>query len=74
MNVQLKFVLFFQQSLYEEVGVHVGGFLGSQSPVGGFKNVDVAVCTIEKGNNLVNRLIEENELNQLGMNQRKFFF
>ncbi|CAE1304794.1 POLQ [Acanthosepion pharaonis] len=57
----------YLKSLYEEVGVRVGGFLGSQSPVGGFKSVDVAVCTIEKGNNLVNRLIEEKELHQLGI-------
>lgn len=40
--------------------------MGSQSPSGGFMSIDVAVCTIEKANNLINRLLEENELDHLG--------
>eukprot|EP00106_Octopus_bimaculoides_P021111 XP_014788553.1 PREDICTED: DNA polymerase theta-like [Octopus bimaculoides] len=53
--------------LCDEVGIRVGGFLGSQTPRGGFKNVDIAVCTIEKGNSLVNRLLEDKQLDQLGV-------
>lgn len=44
----------------------VSGFMGSYSPPGGLSQVDVAVCTIEKGNGLINRLMEENRLDQLG--------
>ena len=40
--------------------------MGGFSPPGGFNSVDVAVCTIEKGNSLVNRLIEEKNTDQLG--------
>jgi DNA polymerase theta len=41
-------------------------FRKSYSPPGGLKSVDVAVCTIEKGNGLINRLLEHKELDQLG--------
>lgn len=44
----------------------MGGFYGGSSPAGGLASVDVAVCTIEKANNLINRLLEEDGLNQLG--------
>ena len=62
----------FVQRLYQDAGVRVGGFMGSHSPAGGFHNLDVAVCTIEKGNGLVNRLMEENRMDELG--QYGFFF
>lgn len=40
--------------------------MGSTSAAGGFSVLDVAVCTIEKANGLVNRLIEEDKLDLLG--------
>ena len=43
-------------------GLKVGGFMGGSAPRGGFPSVDIAVCTIEKANSLVNRLIEERTL------------
>jgi len=46
--------------------VRVSGFMGHYAPAGGLNSVDVAVCTIEKGNSLINRLLEDNKLNQLG--------
>ncbi|XP_070173034.1 DNA polymerase theta-like [Littorina saxatilis] len=55
------------QRLYQDAGVRVGGFMGSHSPAGGFHSLDVAVCTIEKGNGLVNRLMEENRIDELGV-------
>lgn len=40
--------------------------MGSTSAAGGFSSLDVAVCTIEKANSLINRLIEEDNLGLLG--------
>ena len=51
--------------MFEEAGVNVGGFMGSESPPGGFNAVDIAVCTIEKANSIVNRLMEERKLSTI---------
>lgn len=40
--------------------------MGSTSAAGGFTALDVAVCTIEKANSLINRLIEEDRMDLLG--------
>ncbi|KAM4046137.1 LOW QUALITY PROTEIN: DNA polymerase theta [Anomaloglossus baeobatrachus] len=58
---------FYLQNLFQEVGVRVGGYMGGSAPAGGFTSLDVAVCTIEKANGLVNRLIEEDRMDLLGM-------
>ncbi|XP_039699075.1 DNA polymerase theta isoform X2 [Pteropus medius] len=58
---------FYLQSLFQEVGIKVDGYMGSTSPKGHFSSLDIAVCTIERANGLVNRLIEENKLDLLGM-------
>ncbi|XP_055889745.1 DNA polymerase theta-like [Biomphalaria glabrata] len=55
------------QSLYQDIGVRVGGFMGSNSPSGGLSHVDIAVCTIEKANGLLNRLMEEGRINEIGI-------
>ncbi|XP_064500551.1 DNA polymerase theta isoform X2 [Pseudopipra pipra] len=57
----------YLQSLFQEVDVTVGGYMGSMSPAGRFSALDVAVCTIEKANGLINRLIEENRMDSLGV-------
>ena len=57
----------YLQQVFEPSGVKVGGFMGGQSPAGGFVSVDIAICTIEKANSLVNRLLEENSTHQLGV-------
>ncbi|XP_068127042.1 DNA polymerase theta [Hyperolius riggenbachi] len=58
---------YYLRNLFEEVGVRVEGYMGSSAPACGFSSLDVAVCTIEKANGLVNRLIEEDRINLLGM-------
>ncbi|XP_072254555.1 DNA polymerase theta [Pyxicephalus adspersus] len=58
---------YYLQNLFQEVGVRVEGYMGSSAPTCGFSSLDVAVCTIEKANGLVNRLIEENKIDLLGM-------
>uniref|UniRef100_A0A8B9ZAJ1 DNA polymerase theta n=1 Tax=Anas platyrhynchos TaxID=8839 RepID=A0A8B9ZAJ1_ANAPL len=57
----------YLQALFQEVDVKVEGYMGSISPVGRFSSLDVAVCTIEKANGLINRLIEENQMDSLGV-------
>lgn len=56
----------YLQSIFEPQGVRVGGFMGNQSPAGGFAAVDIAICTIEKANSLVNHLLEERAVHELG--------
>ncbi|EDK97954.1 polymerase (DNA directed), theta, isoform CRA_d, partial [Mus musculus] len=60
-------ILFIEKSLFQEVGLKVDGYMGSTSPTGQFSSLDIAVCTIERANGLVNRLIEENKMDLLGM-------
>ncbi|XP_057700008.1 DNA polymerase theta [Corythoichthys intestinalis] len=57
----------YLQSVFAEAGVRVDGFMGNTSASGGFTAVDVAVCTIEKANSIINRLIEEDSMGLLGM-------
>ncbi|XP_032977365.1 DNA polymerase theta [Rhinolophus ferrumequinum] len=57
---------YYLQSLFQEVGIKVDGYMGSTSPKGRFSSLDIAVCTIERANGLINRLIEENKMDLLG--------
>ncbi|XP_036304182.1 DNA polymerase theta isoform X1 [Pipistrellus kuhlii] len=58
---------YYLQSLFQEVGIKVDGYMGSSSPKGHFSSLDIAVCTIERANGLINRLIEENKMDLLGI-------
>ena len=52
--------------MFQDIGIRVEGYMGSHSPAGGFNATDIAVCTIEKANSLINRLLQENNIDQLG--------
>ena len=56
--------VFALKSLYEGTGIRVGGLIGGHRPIGGITSIDVIVCTIEKANNLINRMIESKSMNQ----------
>ncbi|XP_068085196.1 DNA polymerase theta [Anabrus simplex] len=58
--------MFYFQDLLSSSGVRVEGLMGSHSLPGGFRSVNIAVCTIEKANSLINRLMEEGCLKDLG--------
>ncbi|XP_054858086.1 DNA polymerase theta [Eublepharis macularius] len=57
----------YLQALFQEAGVRVEGYIGNISPAVGFSALDVAICTIERANSLVNRLIEDNMMDSLGI-------
>lgn len=48
-------------------GLRVEGFFGGYHPPGGFESIDLAVCTIEKANSIVNKLLEQDKLNTIDM-------
>jgi DNA polymerase theta len=55
------------ESLLEPLGKHVRGFYGAQGGASLPKDTFVAVCTIEKANLLVNKLLEEGRLSELAI-------
>lgn len=59
--------IIYLQELMTSSGVKVDGFYGGYHPARGFDPLDLSVCTIEKANNIINKLIEENKLDELGM-------
>ncbi|XP_035912100.1 DNA polymerase theta [Anopheles stephensi] len=59
--------MLYLKDLLEPGGMRVEGFYGGYHPPGGFESVDLAVCTIEKANSIVNRLLEQGALPTLGV-------
>ncbi|CAK9217649.1 unnamed protein product [Sphagnum jensenii] len=55
------------ESLLEPLGKHVRGFYGAQGGASLPKDTSVAVCTIEKANLLINKLLEEGRLSELSI-------
>ncbi|XP_047984391.1 DNA polymerase theta [Leguminivora glycinivorella] len=58
--------MFYLQDILSSSGIRVEGFMGSQSPPGGLQAVHVAICTIEKANSLINRLLDDGNISDLG--------
>lgn len=58
--------MFYLQDLLNPAGYRVEGFFGGYTPPGGFDSINVAICTIEKANSIVNRLLEQGKLNEIG--------
>ncbi|KAJ2951880.1 hypothetical protein O0L34_g4131 [Tuta absoluta] len=58
--------MLYLQDILSSSGIRVEGFMGSQSPPGGLQAVHVAICTIEKANSLVNRLLDDGNIADLG--------
>lgn len=54
-------------AILEPLGKRVRGFYGSQGGSSLTKDTSVAVCTIEKANVLVNKLLEEGRLSELAI-------
>ncbi|CAH1408185.1 unnamed protein product [Nezara viridula] len=52
-------MIYFQE-IFSGSGIRVEGFMGSYNPPGGFRSVHLAICTIEKANNLINRGLSAN--------------
>lgn len=57
----------YLQNMFQDVGIAVDGYFGNQAPQGGLSTMDIAVCTIEKANGIINKLMEEKKIDTLGM-------
>ncbi|XP_066246789.1 DNA polymerase theta-like [Euwallacea similis] len=62
----VKEKMYYFQDLLEGTGIRVEGYMGSYNPPGGFAAIQFAICTIEKANSLINRLLEEGSLADVG--------
>lgn len=65
-SVAREKMLYFRD-LLTPAGLRVEGFFGGYNPPGGFENVNVAICTIEKANSIINRLLEKNKIIEVGI-------
>jgi DNA polymerase theta len=57
----------YLQSILDDDSIRVEGFIGNSKPNGGFNACDIAICTIEKANSLINKLIEDDQLFEVGI-------
>ncbi|EDW83667.2 uncharacterized protein Dwil_GK13557 [Drosophila willistoni] len=58
--------MLYLQDLLTPSGYRVEGFFGGYTPPGGFDALNVAICTIEKANAIVNKLLEQGKLDVIG--------
>lgn len=59
--------MYYLQDLLRSSGIRVEGFFGGYTPAGSFDSIDIAVCTIEKANSILNKLLEQNKMNTIGL-------
>jgi superfamily II helicase len=60
--------IYYLQELLTSSGIRVDGYYGGYQAAGGLESLDLIICTIEKANSIVNRLLlEQNKLDELGM-------
>ena len=57
----------YLQDILQSIDIKVMGFYGNKSINKFDSECDVAVCTIEKANSLINKLLENNQLEQIGI-------
>lgn len=55
------------ESIFEPLGFKVRNFFGNQGGSTLQEDTSLAVCTIEKANTLVNKLLEDGRLGELGI-------
>lgn len=53
--------------MYSSSGIQVEGYMGGHSPSVSFKQVHLAICTIEKANSIINKLLDEQGFQDLGL-------
>ncbi|KAL2622687.1 hypothetical protein R1flu_002892 [Riccia fluitans] len=55
------------EAVLEPLGKRVGSYYGTQGSATLQRDISIAVCTIEKANSLVNKMLEEGRLSEIGM-------
>ncbi|KAL6598908.1 P-loop containing nucleoside triphosphate hydrolase protein, partial [Neocallimastix californiae] len=55
----------YYQNLLSSTHLNIVGYFSNSKPAP-FEKIDIGICTIEKANSLINRLIEENTYSKLG--------
>lgn len=59
--------MFYLQDLLTPAGICVEGFYGGYKPAVTFDKIHVAICTIEKANSIINKLLEQDKINDIGI-------
>lgn len=65
-NLSISVYNHHSQDLLRSSGIRVEGFFGGYTAPGGFESADIAICTIEKANAIINRLLEQNKIDTIG--------
>jgi replicative superfamily II helicase len=56
----------YLKQMYASSNLKIAGLYGN-SPAVNFDDVDLAICTIEKANSLINKILEEGKAGSLGI-------
>ncbi|KAJ3127313.1 hypothetical protein HK098_006492 [Nowakowskiella sp. JEL0407] len=55
------------KKMFHSLNLNVVGYFGNLGGSTSFDNVDIAICTIEKANSLVNKIMEEGKMDSVGI-------